>query len=153
MERKKQPEPLEHLIQGVLPGHVARRMPPKRLLRAWSEAVGDYLAQKTRPLTVTQEGELVVSVEGAALRQELSLMRAMILEDLKDDGFDLHGIKLVNQRAAAPPPEPEPVLPELDRGEEDALAREVERVKDPELRGSLAAFRRAMLRSRKAGRK
>ena len=150
MERKKQPAPLGRLMQGILPDHVARRMPPKRLLRSWNEAVGEYLAQKTRPLTITREGELVVSVEGAALRQEISLMRTMILEDLKVEGFGLHGIKLVNQRAAAPPAAPEPVLPELDRGEEEALAREVERVKDPELRDSLAAFRRAMLRSRKA---
>jgi hypothetical protein len=136
---------LARLLAQALPGEVARRLPPPRLLRTWRELVGPYLARRARPVCLEPGGELVVAVAGAACRQELGLAAGRLCRALREAGWRVERLRLVNLSTAPPQPPPEPPPPELTPGQEETLAALLAGVRDYELRQALARALRAQM--------
>ena len=144
------PTSLKELLAGALPGALAQRLPLPELLAAWRSAAGPVMARRALPVALEQGGVLVVAVSGAAWRQELSLAGPQLCARMREAGFAVESLKLVNAPTPPPPPPPAPPLPELSPEEEAGLLAELEHIKDPELREALVSLGRASLRARKA---
>ncbi|MCB2189690.1 MAG: DUF721 domain-containing protein [Deltaproteobacteria bacterium] len=140
------PQTLGDLLAGVLPPRVAQQAPPPGLLAAWREAVGPALAARSWPVCRRESGELVVSVDGAAWRQELKMAEPELLARLAEGGYPALRLKLVQPRHLPPPPPPPPPARTLSPAEEQGLEDMVARVADPQLRRALLAALRAQAR-------
>ncbi|MDR1396504.1 MAG: DUF721 domain-containing protein [Desulfarculales bacterium] len=95
---------LNNIMPLMLPWHVSRRLPPADMLRSWPELMGPYLAPRVRPVCFSRSrpGDLVLAVQGAALRQELSLSVSDIMDKFRQAGFAVEGLKFITARAEAP---------------------------------------------------
>lgn len=145
-----EPTALKDLLNGMLPGQVASRLPPPDLLARWRDAAGEAIASRAHPVCLEQEGVLVVAVKGAVWKQELSLAGPALCQRLREAGFAVNRLKLVSATSPAPAPEPEAPLPPLSLEDEQEVAASLEGVSDPELRDALAGVLSALLRARKA---
>ncbi len=155
--RRKEQAPLTlgAVLPLALPRGLAVRLPPPGLLRSWQELVGDAVAQRARPVCLEPgpkdadcagEGVLVVAVAGSAWRQEVSLRAPRLAESLRRQGFAVASLRLVN--APTPPPlEPQPEPRQLSPEDEATVERQVEGVRDPELRAALMGAIKAQLQA------
>lgn len=149
------PYTLAAVLPRALPLGMARRLPPPDLLRAWQDLAGEAVAQRARLVCLEansrdadgiQEGVLVVAVAGAAWRQEISLQAPRLAEALRRQGFPVASLRLVN--APTPPPvKPQPKPRQLTPEDEAAVERQVEGVRNPEMRAALASAIKAQLRA------
>jgi hypothetical protein len=140
---------LKDILQSSLPGPVARKLPSPQLLAAWCQAAGEILAERARPVCLTEQGVLLVSVSGSAWRQEIVLAAPALLTRLTEQGFSLKAIKVVAARTPPQPTVSQP-LPELSDAEEAQIQAQMAQVSDEKLRQALARVMRAQLRARKA---
>jgi hypothetical protein len=151
---KSKSNDLLHTLGVVLPRSLplgmARRLPPPELIKAWQELAGEAVAQRARLVCLepgdNNDGVLVVAVAGAVWRQEISLQAPRLAEALRRQGFAVSSIRLVN----APTPPPEIPLPEPRRLSADEIAaveKQVQGVKDEQLRAALAKTIRAQLQA------
>lgn len=139
MKKNKQGAFLKAIVSHALPWHVARRLPSPELLRAWPDMVGPYLAQRSSPICLERDGRLVLAVQGAALRQELTLSLQELQDKLQQAGFPVLGIKIISSRPNTAGSGQGKALPrpELPLDEKEKLATQAQQVKDPELRAAL----------------
>jgi hypothetical protein len=154
-DRKQNPLAMGSVLPLALPSSLARRLPPPELLKSWQELVGDAVAQRARPVCLepgkegaeeAKKGVLVVAVAGAAWRQEVSMRAPRLAESLRRQGFAVASLRLVN--APTPPPQkPQPEPRRLSPEEEAALERQVQGVRDPELRAALLKAIKAQLQA------
>ena len=86
MARKpyREPAPMAEILKPVLRGiRPARRDPAEQVRAVWASVVGQKTAGRTR-VTTLREGELIVEVSSAALRQHLAVFRRdEVLEALR----------------------------------------------------------------------
>jgi hypothetical protein len=74
MEKRGETRPLGALLKEVLKGVAPARTELQELAAAWERAAGADVAKRTRVVGVTRD-TVTVSVESAALRQELESFR------------------------------------------------------------------------------
>ena len=142
---------LDAVLPGSMPLAMSRRLPSPELLKAWQELAGEAVSQRARPVCLEkgrdgEDGVLVVAVAGSAWRQEVSLQAPRLAEALRRQGFAVACLRLVNAPAPAPAP-PEPKPRQLTPEDEAAVERQVEEVRNPELRAALADAIKAQLRA------
>jgi hypothetical protein len=147
---------LGSILPLALPRSLSRRLPPPELLKAWRSLTGEAVAQRARPVCLEAGpdgakgqagGVLVVAVAGSAWRQEVSLQAPRLADALRRQGFAVACLRLVNAPtppSVPPAPEPRRLTPE----DEAAVERQVEGVRDPDLRSALADAIRAQLRAK-----
>jgi predicted nucleic acid-binding Zn ribbon protein len=140
------PEPIEELLDRA----GESRFAPKKLAiptRAWSQALGPRIADRTRPLSL-ENGVLTMRVATSAWATELAMLKPWLVERLQAAGFAVTDIRFrVGTIEAAPrPPErrtsravpPPAALPR-------ELAERLKEIDDPELREAMALAARANL--------
>ncbi len=125
-----------------------KRLRERCLMDLWPSLVGDFFDQRTRPLFIDSENQLVVAVKDASVGQELSLRKRDILLRLKAcaQGLNLvvKGLRF-DMKAyyqVAPKSElqftAEPTLPEPEQNDLDQVALTQDELgRIAELRGSL----------------
>jgi hypothetical protein len=128
------------------------RLPLYRVIYRWAQLVGPRIAERTRPVG-WHRGTLTVAVASSAWLNELSFMRAELLERINAElGKDtVRTLRLVTadlppprpRAAAAPPPEPPRPPPgfaqELER--QTAGAVDDDRLQRAIVRARLAQYR------------
>lgn len=116
--------------------------------KTWRDAVGDLVADHTRPLRLSK-GRLTLAVESNAWMNELLFYVPMIIERLNEalgEGkvSDIR-MKIANWKSADQPIFADPPLPDLDEEEKNIVSELTVQVRDEQLRESLsAACRRSM---------
>ncbi|MEM8885703.1 MAG: DUF721 domain-containing protein [Planctomycetota bacterium] len=81
----QEPKPVEEILPAILRSVRPRASDPVvKLRQSWAEVVGEATARKSR-VASCQDGEIVVEVASAALRQHLGVfLREEILESLRE---------------------------------------------------------------------
>ncbi|HEY4116733.1 MAG TPA: DUF721 domain-containing protein [Byssovorax sp.] len=146
--RKKldRPEALESLLGRVSPGSVASAqavVPP----RVWAAAVGIRIAERARPISL-ERGVLTIRAATSVWASELSMLGAAILGRLRSAGMNVRELRFrvgpidpprraatIREERDIPPPPPL----------EGELAKQVQKISDPELRELLDGAARASL--------
>lgn len=142
---------IKGILPEAIPWYVARRLPPRELLLNWGELIGEYLAERARPICLEPDGLLVLAVRGSALRQELTLNSGQIIAKLSQAGFAVSSLKIVTARLSAHEPLPAAPehLPPLTPEEERSIAGQVAGVKSPMVRQALQQLLEAGLQAQK----
>ncbi|MGH7651547.1 MAG: DciA family protein [Gemmatimonadaceae bacterium] len=82
-EKKRKPEPLANVVGSFLrAAKLDERVEAAQVVPEWESLVGKQIATVTKPISVTQDGTLFVSVKTNAWMTELSLMEPQILRAL-----------------------------------------------------------------------
>ena len=132
-----------------------RKLKEHAFMGLWPVIVGDFFAQKSRPLFIDSENVLVVTVKDASVGQELSLMKRDITRKLRQSaqglGITINGVRfdlknfhnermeserlMVNRVIARPEPSDvelkDVVLDEVDLMQLSHLAEEMRTNTDP----------------------
>ena len=124
---------------------LSRRLEESRILRLWPEIVGKAISENTQPLGVRNR-ILQVKVINSVWMQQLQFMKGIILQRIKNEDkcqgiedikFDLGEIEKSQGDGAKN--SVWPILREkLGKEEKEKIEKEVEKIRDPELRESLA---------------
>jgi hypothetical protein len=140
------PEPLEELLDRA----GESRFAPKKLpipTRAWSQALGPRIADRTRPLSL-ENGLLTVRVATSTWATELAMLKPWLVDLLRTAGFAVQDIRFRVGQIEAPSRPPErraaravPPPAALPRDVAEGLAS----IADPELREAVALAARANL--------
>lgn len=146
MSWRNRPRRVSNVIDKALPGKVAHKLPPPGLASAWRELVGPLLATRVKVVCLEDDGSLVVSVSGAAFRQELALASSRLVGVLKRQGYPVSGLRFIPARTQAPPPPPLPEPGPLSEADEAKIKQMVEGVRDPEVRQALEKAMAAQFR-------
>jgi predicted nucleic acid-binding Zn ribbon protein len=82
-EKKRRPEPIANVVGSFLrDANLAERVEAAQVVPEWESLVGKQIATVTKPISVTPDGTLFVSVKTNAWMTELSLMEPQILRAL-----------------------------------------------------------------------
>ncbi len=82
-EKKRKPEPLGTVLGSFLESSkLAERVEAAQVVPEWEMLVGKQIAKVTKPVSVTQDGTLFVSVKTNGWMTELSLMEPQLLRAL-----------------------------------------------------------------------
>ena len=82
-EKKRRPEPIANVVGSFLKeANLAERVEAAQVVPEWESLVGKQIATVTKPISVTPDGTLFVSVKTNAWMTELSLMEPQILRAL-----------------------------------------------------------------------
>ena len=82
-EKKRKPEPLANVVGAFLKeSKLEARVEQASVVPEWELLVGKQIARVTKPISVTADGTLFVSVTTNAWMTELSLMEPQILRAL-----------------------------------------------------------------------
>lgn len=82
-EKKRRPEPIANVVGSFLKdAKLAERVEAAQVVPEWESLVGKQIATVTKPISVTPDGTLFVSVKTNAWMTELSLMEPQILRAL-----------------------------------------------------------------------
>lgn len=82
-EKKRKPEPLANVVGSFLrEAKLEERVEAAQVVPEWESLVGKQIATVTKPISVTSDGTLFVSVKTNAWMTELSLMEPQILRAL-----------------------------------------------------------------------
>jgi hypothetical protein len=134
---KKGPEPIASVLLRASGGESrdGSPLPP----RAWHDAVGDRISRRTRPMRL-ERGVLTVRAATAAWAQELTFVAPTIIERLNALGFEVDALRFrVGPIEALAEPVRLPAVKSIPaaRPLPHDLARELEHVRDPDLRESI----------------
>jgi len=139
-----------------------RRFREQRILDTWSQAVGEGIAEQTRPIRI-QNGILQIRVSNSVWMQQLQYMKGMLLNKLKDHGAeDLEDLRFFmgevkddqeKDRGKKPDDEERKEWENLTETEKDSIKREVMNLSDPEMRKVFESVFARGLTLRKSGRK
>lgn len=144
-QRLKSPLQLSTLLESVFAGKpLQKRLREARVWEVWTEAVGEQIASRAKPLSF-RDGILTVAVSGSAWLQQLSLMKPEIIENVNDaagevivrDMFFKQG--KVSGAEKEPAPLPRHKTP-LSAQQQAKLAKLAEPLGDQELRDALIAL-------------
>lgn len=140
------PEPLEELLDRASESRFAPRAIPIPT-RAWSQALGPRIADRTRPLSL-ESGVLTIKVATSTWATELAMLKPWLIERLRTAGFAVNDLRfrVGSFDLPARPPErrttravPPPAALPRD------IAERLSRIEDPELREAVALAARANL--------
>lgn len=161
-DQRGNPVAVSDLATGILDPVMRKRAGISvELVQCWSEIVGERLAGSTRPEKLAwprrrheddpfEPAALVIACEGAAalrLQHETAEIISRVNAFL---GFVAVGrIKIVQKPVAAPPRRKPPAQRPLTGGEQERLARLIERIDDEKLRDSLRKLGTSILSGRK----
>jgi predicted nucleic acid-binding Zn ribbon protein len=82
-ERKRKPEALGNVLGAFLKqSKLEERVEAAQVVPEWESLVGKQIATVTKPISVTQDGTLFVSVKTNGWMTELSLMEPQLLRAL-----------------------------------------------------------------------
>jgi predicted nucleic acid-binding Zn ribbon protein len=82
-EKKRKPEPIANVVGSFLrEAKLEERVEAAQVVPEWASLVGKQIATVTKPISVTQDGTLFVSVTTNAWMTELSLMEPQLLRAL-----------------------------------------------------------------------
>jgi predicted nucleic acid-binding Zn ribbon protein len=82
-EKKRKPEPIANVVGSFLrEAKLEERVEAAQVVPEWASLVGKQIATVTKPISVTPDGTLFVSVTTNAWMTELSLMEPQILRAL-----------------------------------------------------------------------
>jgi predicted nucleic acid-binding Zn ribbon protein len=82
-EKKRKPEPLANVLGSFLKeSKLDERVEAAQVVPEWESLVGKQIATVTKPISVTQDGTLFVSVKTNGWMTELSLMEPQLLRAL-----------------------------------------------------------------------
>ena len=82
-EKKRKPEALGNVLGAFLKqSKLAERVEAAQVVPEWESLVGKQIATVTKPISVTQDGTLFVSVKTHGWMTELSLMEPQLLRAL-----------------------------------------------------------------------
>jgi predicted nucleic acid-binding Zn ribbon protein len=82
-EKKRKPEPIANVVGAFLrEAKLEERVEAAQVVPEWESLVGKQIATVTKPISVTPDGTLFVSVKTNAWMTELSLMEPQILRAL-----------------------------------------------------------------------
>jgi predicted nucleic acid-binding Zn ribbon protein len=82
-EKKRKPEPIGNVVGSFLrEAKLDERVEAAQVVPEWESLVGKQIATVTKPISVTPDGTLFVSVKTNAWMTELSLMEPQILRAL-----------------------------------------------------------------------
>jgi predicted nucleic acid-binding Zn ribbon protein len=82
-EKKRRPESIANVVGSFLKdANLADRVEAAQVVPEWESLVGKQIATVTKPISVTPDGTLFVSVKTNAWMTELSLMEPQILRAL-----------------------------------------------------------------------
>jgi predicted nucleic acid-binding Zn ribbon protein len=82
-EKKRKPESIANVVGSFLrEARLDERVEAAQVVPEWASLVGKQIATVTKPISVTQDGTLFVSVTTNAWMTELSLMEPQILRAL-----------------------------------------------------------------------
>ena len=82
-EKKRKPEPLANVVGSFLrDAKLSDRVEQAQVVPEWESLVGKQIAVVTKPISVTPDGTLFVSVKTNAWMTELSLMEPQLLRAL-----------------------------------------------------------------------
>jgi predicted nucleic acid-binding Zn ribbon protein len=82
-EKKRKPEPIANVVGSFLrEARLDERVEAAQVVPEWESLVGKQIATVTKPISVTPDGTLFVSVKTNAWMTELSLMEPQILRAL-----------------------------------------------------------------------
>lgn len=135
---KKGPEPIASVLLRASGGESrdGSPLPP----RAWHDAVGDRISRRTRPMRLERR-VLTVRAATAAWAQELTFVAPTIIERLNALGFDVDALRFrVGPIEALTRPERLPAVKSVPaaRPLPHDLERELDHVRDPKLRETIA---------------
>lgn len=94
----KKPISIQNILQGAgLAKRTGQCVTLYQIQKAWTEIVGEVLAEKTCPRKI-QKAVLVISVENAAWAQHLTYMKEQILEAIqKQTRIKFRDLRFVNE--------------------------------------------------------
>lgn len=113
--RPKRPRASMQLVDKILPSVMSglgldRRMKEHALMQVWPSFLPVVLSEKSRPLFMDNQQNLVISASNAAVAQEISLMKNKLLQNLKmagrSLGVEVNGLR-VEMKNYHQPQEPE----------------------------------------------
>ena len=79
-DKKRKPETIGNVVGAFLKdAKLAERVEAAQVVPEWESLVGKQIGSVTKPISVTQDGTLFVSVKTNAWMNELSLMEPQIL--------------------------------------------------------------------------
>ncbi len=82
-DKKRKPEPLANVLGSFLKeSKLEERVEAAQVVPEWESLVGKQIATVTKPISVTQDGTLFVSVKTNGWMTELSLMEPQLLRAL-----------------------------------------------------------------------
>ena len=82
-EKKRKPEPLANVLGSFLKeAKLDERVEQAQVVPEWESLVGKQIASVTKPISVTLDGTLFVSVKTNGWMTELSLMEPQLLRAL-----------------------------------------------------------------------
>ena len=140
---------IKNILNETAPTSLQRRLPPVGMIKNWPTLVGGFLSGKCRPICLENNGLLVLAVEGASVRQELTMWLPSIAEKLQACGFPVEKIKLIPARTPAPETTDDVEYQELTAEEEFELQAKVEKVQNPELQTALKKLLHCQLAAQK----
>ncbi len=86
-DRKRKPEALGNVLGAYLKqSKLEERVEAAQVVPEWESLVGKQIATVTKPISVTQDGTLFVSVKTNGWMTELSLMEPQLLRALNEKG-------------------------------------------------------------------
>ncbi|MEZ5934371.1 MAG: DciA family protein [Alphaproteobacteria bacterium] len=150
------PKRMPDLLGRLLGSEAKRRgLAEARLLTDWASVIGESIAARCQPVSLSRHGVLHLDVTGGAAL-ELQHAELQVIERI-NVFFGRPTVTRLHLRQAppkrrilTPPPVPRP---ELDPAEKAAIGRSVEGVGDPELRRALASLGQTLGRKAKASRR
>ena len=81
--KKRKPEPIANVLGSFLKASkLEERVEAAQVVPEWESLVGKQIATVTKPISVTQDGTLFVSVKNNGWMTELSLMEPQLLRAL-----------------------------------------------------------------------
>jgi hypothetical protein len=144
------------MLGGVLGREAKRRgLAETRLLTDWAAVVGEAMAGRCQPISLSRNGVLLIDATGAAAL-ELQHAELQVIERI-NVFFGRPTVARLRIRQAPParrimtPPPSDP--PPLEPAERRAIDQAVERVEDAGLRAALASLGSALRRSKPANKR
>jgi len=144
------------LLGNVLGSEAKRRgLAEARLLTDWASVIGETIASRCQPVSLSRHGVLRLDVTGGAAL-ELQHAELQVIERI-NMFFGRPTVTRLNLRQVPPkrrrltPPTTPP--PELDAAEKAVIGKVVETVGDPDLRDALASLGQTLEQRAKASRR
>ncbi|MGI9508306.1 MAG: DUF721 domain-containing protein, partial [Geminicoccaceae bacterium] len=138
------PRPMPDLLGTILGSEAKRRgLAEARLLTDWATVIGETIATRCHPVSLSRQGVLHLDVTGGAAL-ELQHAELQVIERIntffgRPTVARLHLRQSPPRRRTLKPPEAPPPPP-LDAAEKASIEKTVEGIGDPDLKRALASL-------------
>lgn len=152
-KRKAQPEAvIEALVAAFGKLGLTDQAHKLRLFVAWKDMVGERVAARTEPHTLSR-GVLTIRTHSAAWQNELTYLKAELIMKI-NAGLGrktIKDLKFIAGHKSAPEKRAAPQLPEATEEERARTAAAAAVIDDPEIRESFAALMEKGQRAKRSG--